>query len=48
MEAAESVDSYVPMGSAAEELYARFAELGGAGKDFSAIIKMIDDSWTAR
>jgi len=48
MEAAESVDAYTPMGSAAEELYARFAELGGAGKDFSAIIKMIDDSWTAR
>jgi 3-hydroxyisobutyrate dehydrogenase len=48
MEAAESVDAYTPMGSAAEELYARFAELGGSGKDFSAIIKMIDDSWTAR
>jgi len=45
MEAAQSVDAYTPMGSAAEELYARFAELGGAGKDFSAIIKMIDDSW---
>jgi 3-hydroxyisobutyrate dehydrogenase len=49
MEAAQSVDAYTPMGSAAEELYARFAEpLGGAGKDFSGIIKMIDDSWTAR
>jgi 3-hydroxyisobutyrate dehydrogenase len=48
MEAAESVDSYTPMGSAAEELYARFAEaLGGGGKDFSGIIRMIDDSWTA-
>jgi 3-hydroxyisobutyrate dehydrogenase len=47
MEAAESVDAYTPMGSAAEELYARFADLGGAGKDFSAIIKMIDDSWQA-
>ncbi|MFL6843975.1 MAG: 3-hydroxyisobutyrate dehydrogenase [Allosphingosinicella sp.] len=48
MEAAQSVDSYTPMGSAAEELYARFAEpLGGGGKDFSAIIRMIDDSWTA-
>ncbi len=34
------------MGSHAEELYTRFAEaLGGAGKDFSAIIRMIDDSW---
>ena len=49
MEAAQSVDSYTPMGSAAEVLYARFAEsLGGGGKDFSGIIKMIDDSWTAR
>jgi len=46
MDAAQSVDSYTPMGAAAEELYARFAELGGAGKDFSAIIKMIDDSWS--
>jgi 3-hydroxyisobutyrate dehydrogenase len=37
------------MGAEAEELFTRFAEsLGGAGKDFSAIIKMIDDSWTAR
>ena len=47
MEAAESVNGYVPMGAEAEELYARFAERGGAAKDFSAIIKMIDDSWTA-
>lgn len=47
MEAADSVDSYVPMGSHAEELYARFAERGGATKDFSAIIKMLDDSWVA-
>jgi 3-hydroxyisobutyrate dehydrogenase len=45
MEAAASVDSYTPMGSAAEELYARFAKLGGSTKDFSAIIKMLDDSW---
>lgn len=46
MEAAKSVDSYTPMGSHAEELYTRFADkLGGAGKDFSGIIKMIDDSW---
>ena len=45
MEAAQSVDAYTPMGAEAEELYARFADLGGGGKDFSAIIKMIDDSW---
>ncbi|HEY7808798.1 MAG TPA: 3-hydroxyisobutyrate dehydrogenase [Allosphingosinicella sp.] len=49
MEAAQSVDAYTPMGAHAEELYTRFAEkLGGAGKDFSGIIKMIDDSWQAR
>jgi 3-hydroxyisobutyrate dehydrogenase len=48
MEAAQSVDAYTPMGAEAEALYARFAEaLGGGGKDFSAIIKMIDDSWQA-
>jgi 3-hydroxyisobutyrate dehydrogenase len=47
MEAAQSVDAYTPMGSEAETLYARFADRGGAGKDFSAIIKMIDDSWSA-
>lgn len=47
MEAAQSVNAYTPMGAEAEELYARFANLGGAGKDFSAIIKMIDDSWKA-
>src|ERR1044072_4581634 len=48
MEAAQSVDAYTPMGGAAETLYARFAEsLGGGRKDFSGIIKMIDDSWTA-
>jgi 3-hydroxyisobutyrate dehydrogenase len=47
MEAAQSVDAYTPMGGQAEELYARFAEArGGGSKDFSAIIKMIDDSWT--
>ena len=48
MAAADSVDAYTPMGAEAEALYARFAEsLGGGHKDFSAIIKMIDDSWQA-
>jgi 3-hydroxyisobutyrate dehydrogenase len=48
MEAAASVDSYTPMGAHAEELYTRFAEgLGGAGRDFSGIIRMIDDSWVS-
>ncbi|MFC7537330.1 3-hydroxyisobutyrate dehydrogenase [Sphingomonas sp. GCM10030256] len=46
MEAARGVDAYTPMGGEAEELYQRFVERGGASKDFSALIKMIDDSWT--
>ena len=48
MEAANSVDSYTPIGAEAQKLYARFAELGGGGLDFSGIIKMIDDSWKAQ
>jgi 3-hydroxyisobutyrate dehydrogenase len=47
MEAAREADSYTPMGALAEELYTRFEALGGARKDFSGIIKMIDDSWVA-
>ncbi len=47
MEAAQSVDVYTPMGAQAEELYTRFNDLGGARKDFSGIIRMIDDSWRA-
>jgi 3-hydroxyisobutyrate dehydrogenase len=47
MEAAQSVDAYTPMGAEAEELYTRFANLGGSAKDFSAIISMLDDSWVA-
>ncbi|HVF83952.1 MAG TPA: 3-hydroxyisobutyrate dehydrogenase [Sphingomicrobium sp.] len=45
-EAAQSVGAYTPMGGEAEELYQRFVDRGGASKDFSALIKMIDDSWT--
>src|SRR6476469_3386749 len=44
-DAARSVGAYTPMGAEAEELYQRFVERGGGNKDFSAIIKMIDDSW---
>jgi 3-hydroxyisobutyrate dehydrogenase len=44
-EAAQQVGAYTPMGAEAEELYQRFVNRGGADKDFSAIIKMIDDSW---
>ena len=47
MAAAQEVGAYTPMGGEAEELYQRFVDRGGAGKDFSALIKMIDDSWVA-
>ena len=33
------------MGAEAEELYQRFVDRGGGNKDFSGLIKMIDDSW---
>ncbi|MFL6722530.1 MAG: 3-hydroxyisobutyrate dehydrogenase [Sphingomicrobium sp.] len=45
MEAAQKAGAYTPMGGEAEELYQRFVDRGGGGKDFSALIKMIDDSW---
>jgi 3-hydroxyisobutyrate dehydrogenase len=45
MEAARESGAYTPMGGEAEELYQRFVDRGGAHKDFSALIKMIDDSW---
>jgi 3-hydroxyisobutyrate dehydrogenase len=45
MEAAQVAGAYTPMGGEAEELYRRFVERGGGTKDFSALIKMIDDSW---
>lgn len=45
MEAAHEADAYTPMGGEAEELYQRFVDRGGGAKDFSALIKMIDDSW---
>ena len=44
-EAAKSVGAYTPIGGEAEELYQRFVDRGGGSKDFSGIIKMIDDSW---
>src|SRR5688572_29257843 len=45
MEAADAAGAYTPMGAEAEELYERFVGRGGGTKDFSALIKMIDDSW---
>jgi len=47
MEAAQEAGAYTPMGGEAAELYERFVERGGGSKDFSALIKMIDDSWVA-
>lgn len=47
VEAAQSVGASVPMGSSAESLYQAFTNLGGGGKDFSAIIKMLDGSFKA-
>jgi len=44
-DAARSVGAYTPMGAEAEELYQRFVDRGCGNKDFSGIIKMIDDSW---
>jgi 3-hydroxyisobutyrate dehydrogenase len=45
-EAANHTGAYTPLGGEAEVLYRRFVNLGGGGKDFSGIIKMIDDSWS--
>ena len=45
MEAAQGAGAYTPMGGEATDLYQRLADRGGAGKDFSALIRMIDDSW---
>jgi 3-hydroxyisobutyrate dehydrogenase len=44
-DAAQNVGAYTPMGAEAEELYQRFVDRGGGNKDFSGIIRMIDDSW---
>ena len=46
-QAAEQVGLELEMGDEAEEEYEKFVEAGGGNKDFSGIIKMIDDSWTA-
>ena len=45
MDAGKEAGAYTPMGGEAEELYGRFVDRGGGTKDFSALIKMIDDSW---
>jgi 3-hydroxyisobutyrate dehydrogenase len=45
VEAAQGVGASVPMGGHAESLYQAFANLGAGGKDFSAIIKLLDGSY---
>ena len=45
MEAAKEAGASTPRGGEAEELNHRFVDRDGANKDFSGIIKMIDDSW---
>jgi 3-hydroxyisobutyrate dehydrogenase len=45
MAASKETGASVPMGALAESLYQNFINLGGAPKDFSAIIKLLDGSW---
>ena len=45
MAASQASGASVPMGALAENLYQNFVNLGGATKDFSAIIKLLDGSW---
>ena len=45
MEAAQKVGAPTPLGAESESLYSLFNGLGGAGKDFSAIIKMLSGEW---
>jgi len=47
MDAAQHAGAYTPLGSEAEQLYQRFVNRGGGSKDFSGIIRMLDDSWKA-
>ena len=47
MAASQATGASVPMGALAESLYENFVNLGGAPKDFSAIIKLLDGSWRA-
>ncbi|MBU3078509.1 3-hydroxyisobutyrate dehydrogenase [Sphingomonas quercus] len=45
LDAAKSANASVPMGAQAEALYQMFAGLGGGGKDFSAIIRLLSGEW---
>ena len=44
MQAAESVSAEVPMGAQAAALYQRMIAAGSGGKDFSAIINLLEQS----
>ena len=44
VEAAQAVGASVPMGAQAEALYQMFVGLGGAAKDFSGVLQMLDGS----
>ena len=46
LEAAEQAGVDCEMGEEAEEVYEEFIAKGGGNKDFSAVIKMIDGSWS--
>lgn len=43
MEAAREAGAYTPMGAEAEELFERFVNSGNGNKDFSGIIRMIEE-----
>jgi 3-hydroxyisobutyrate dehydrogenase len=42
-EAAQKAGAFTPMGAEAEALYQRFVDAGGGSKDFSGIIRMLED-----
>jgi len=46
VEAAQGVGASVPMGGHAESLFQAFANLGAGAKDFSAIIQLLDGSYS--
>jgi 3-hydroxyisobutyrate dehydrogenase len=46
MTAAKGAGAATPLGAEAEQLYTLFEGLGGGGKDFSAILKLLDGSWS--
>lgn len=46
IDAAQSAGASVPLGAQSEALYQMFVGLGGASKDFSAIVRLIDGSWS--